>query len=345
MFPDLTVKITGRSAEHKIMRVTNIKRLLTLHAAAATLVCIVGVFVTQLIRSPEQPLRLAINQWAGYEFAVLAKELGYFEDAGIDVRLLELTSLGDVRRAFERGQADGMFGTSIELVQSRDSGRDPVPVLIANFSNGADALVVSTSIGHLNDLRGKKIGVEVGTLGMYLLTRALDSSGLSWKDIEIVHVPLNAQMSAMELGQLDGVVTFPPNSTKLIASGHFHTIFSSADIPGEVVDLLSIDSDVLASRGTDLDAFRSAYFKAVAFSRADPSLAAGMMSERLGIPPEEILRLFDEEITLVTESEQAEYLGVNGKIRSIIGRTELMLDMPRVTGGSTDVAEVVPVDG
>ena len=43
--------------------------------------------------STSGPLRVAINPWPGYEFAMLAASQGYFEDEGVEVRLVELSSL------------------------------------------------------------------------------------------------------------------------------------------------------------------------------------------------------------------------------------------------------------
>ena len=58
--------------------------------------------------APSDPLRVGINPWPGYGPLFLAADKGFFAEEGIDVELVELTSLADVRRAFERGQIDGM---------------------------------------------------------------------------------------------------------------------------------------------------------------------------------------------------------------------------------------------
>lgn len=47
----------------------------------------------------QEPIRIGINTWPGYELLHLASRLGYFEDEGVSVRILEFTSLADCRRA------------------------------------------------------------------------------------------------------------------------------------------------------------------------------------------------------------------------------------------------------
>lgn len=313
-------------------------------AFVVVLLLAAGFFAHVALSPPKQPIRLAINAWAGYEFAVLARELGYYQQEGVDVRLLELSSLGDVRRAFERGQADGMFGTAIEVVQARRSGRAAVPVLVADFSNGADALVTSGSISSIADLEGKRIGTEAGTLGTYVLMRALDAGGLSIADIEFVHTPHASQRSWMELGLIDGVVTFPPVSTDLLASGSYNNVFSSADIPGEVVDVLAVDANLVESKRDEIEAIRRAYFRAMAFARVNPTLSYRIMGDRLGIPPDEVRRLLEQEIRVVTEDEQREYLVPGGKIDAILERTDAMLEAQHGSGDTSD-ATVVGVPG
>ena len=57
-------------------------------------------------KSDVEPLTVGFNPWPGYEFVYLAEELGYYDKLGLDVKLVELSSLGDVSRSFAKGQID-----------------------------------------------------------------------------------------------------------------------------------------------------------------------------------------------------------------------------------------------
>src|SRR5437667_11275229 len=95
----------------------------------------------------ELPLRIGINAWPANEFLFLAQEKGFFAAQGVDVRLIEYSSLGDVRRAFDRGQLDGMTATLVELLQSREGSRPaPRAFMATNVSNGADVIVARGEI-------------------------------------------------------------------------------------------------------------------------------------------------------------------------------------------------------
>ena len=85
------------------------------------------------------PLRIGLSPRPGYDFLYLAQEKGFFADEKLVVQLREFSSLGDVRRALERGQIDVAAGTLIELcLVPENSDCWPQVVLVAGHSKGAD---------------------------------------------------------------------------------------------------------------------------------------------------------------------------------------------------------------
>ena len=78
-------------------------------------VCIAAgaILVTGCGQAPQPPVRIGINFWPGYEFLYLAEKQGFFKQEGVPVELIQFSSMGDARRAFERGQVDAMAVTLI----------------------------------------------------------------------------------------------------------------------------------------------------------------------------------------------------------------------------------------
>ncbi|MCA9298364.1 MAG: ABC transporter substrate-binding protein [Phycisphaerales bacterium] len=269
-----------------------------------------------------RPLSVAINPWPGYEFAMLAQELGYFEEEDVEVRMVELGSLGDARRAFERGQVDGMFGTVIEVLMTRRmSDRDPVVTLVADTSDGADVVLARRPASSMADLRGRRIGVESGSLTAVLLARALEASGMSVTDVEVVWMPAIDMPGAFREGQIEGAVCYPPFSIGIQADGEASVLFSSAEIPGDIVDVLAFDASVLASRKEDVRRFQRAFFRAQAFASADPETAFSIMARRQGISPTDFRAALEDGMRVLGASDQAAYFGSDGRLRSIFAKT------------------------
>ena len=83
--------------------------------------------------TPNPPLRIAINPWPGYEFLYLAERLKLFEAEGVEVRILQFSSLNDSRRAFELGKADGFsqdYG-HVDMLVSKGAQKEVWPLLAA----------------------------------------------------------------------------------------------------------------------------------------------------------------------------------------------------------------------
>ena len=93
-------------------------------------------------KSDSGPLRIGINAWPGYEFLYLAQERGLYAAEGVQVKLVEFSSLADARRAYKKGQLDGFATTLVEVIQARaESDQTPEVVLAVDYSEGADMII------------------------------------------------------------------------------------------------------------------------------------------------------------------------------------------------------------
>lgn len=270
-------------------------------------------------REAAQPLAIGINSWPGYEFARLAREKGYYEAEGVDVRLVELHGLSDVRRAYVRGQLDGMFSTLIEVLQSgQQSGRPPVVTLVTDYSDGADVVLARPELSGVRALRGRRVGLELASLNTYLLARALETVGMGLADVSLVNLPKNELATAIKEGRVDAVVTYPPESIHLEKALKLRRLFSSAEIPGEIPDVLSFDPEVLRNRGSEVRAALRAYSRAQAFARSHPDEARRIMAGQQNISVDEFKLALESGIKLVSVDEQSVFFEAGGPLRKAV---------------------------
>jgi diguanylate cyclase (GGDEF)-like protein/PAS domain S-box-containing protein len=94
-------------------------------------------------------------QFAGY---YAAKEQGYYKEAGLDVEILEASSLTDPVEEVVRGKAQYGVGTS-SLLLAHERGK-PVVVLAAIFQHSPYEIHTSSDIFSLKDLLGKRLMME-----------------------------------------------------------------------------------------------------------------------------------------------------------------------------------------
>lgn len=269
---------------------------------------------------PETPkLRIALNTWPAYELIYLAQEKGYFRDAGVDVRLLEFGSLADARRAYELGRADALATTIVEVLMARDdAARDLRIVRLFDFSSGADMLVAGPETASVADLRGKRVGVELASLGVFILARALELEGLTLAEVEPVSGDQQSLREGLLSREFDAVVTYGPDSVAILREPGFHVVFSSRQMPGEVADVLAVDADILRQHPAQVQALLHGLDSAFAYLLQQPEDATRIMADREGLAPQKFRQLLTDGMTLVAPAEQAQYLRADGPLHKAV---------------------------
>ena len=273
-----------------------------------------------------EKVRIAINPWPGYEFLYLAAEKGYFEAQGLDIELLELASLADVKRIFEQQRADGMASTAIEAATSTSTG-EIIIVLVPDYSHGGDVIVAKDPISSVTELKGKKVGVEIGLLGTYILSRAMATVELSLDDVIEINVEQLSAEQAIISGEVDAMVTYPPFSLSILKRGDVNKIFSTVAIPEEIIDTVSIRADAVANPILWQNKFHNAWQRALDFASENPEEAYRIMAEREGITAQE----FEEALqgmNILNKHDQSTILGSN-KLKSNL---ELVCETLKRTG-------------
>ncbi len=259
---------------------------------------------------PDPPLRIGINPRPGYSFAYLARDLNYFADEGLAVKLLEFGSLTDQRRAFERGQLDGFFGTPIEVLLARTrSHRPPRIVLVSDFSQGGDVIFAAPEIRDVAALKGKRIGLEPDSVNLYVLSMALAASGLTIQDVTLVPSPENELNARLAERTIDAAVTYPPYSFELLSKQTVHAVFDSKSLADGIPDFLVIDAALVAQTPARLAAFKRAYWRAVDYAAQHPAQAHALLAPYLGVEAAEIARQLSSDIRLLGASDQMALLG------------------------------------
>ena len=282
--------------------------------------------VTGCSPEPKAELRVGINAWPGYEFLYLAQEKGFYRDEGVAVRIIEFFSLSDARRAFERGQIDAFGTTVIEVLQAREhSDRSPQIVQVVDYSDGADMVLTRPGITNGATLRGKRIGVELGSLGVYILARCLEKHGLTLAEVTPVSSDQMSMEGSFRKGDLDAIVTYPPTSVNVLKNQKAHTFFTTAEIPGEVVDVIAVEADIATQRAGDVAKLLRAFHKAIDYTSKNPADAHAIMARREGITAKEFGEALNDGIQLISAAQQSDYLRPGGKLAAVIDTSDLIL--------------------
>lgn len=237
------------------------------------------------------PVRLGTNVWLGYEPLYLARHEGFInEDI---VHMVEYANSSDVLRGLKTGVLDAGALTLDEIINLESEGviDDFVIFHVLDISDGADAIIARPPIASLEDLAGKRVGYEVTALGSYFLQRAVDFAGMNIGRLDLVNVEIDDQVAAWEAGEVDALNTFDPVRTKLLSQGAVE-IFTSRDIPGEIVDLLVVREGILRDRPEVIRHIIDGWFEAIQLIEDKPSYAYPIMDQRLQIGAEGIAQAY-----------------------------------------------------
>ena len=134
------------------------------------------------------------------------------------------------------------------------------------------------------------MGLEVGLVEHLMLTKALEKFNLKIDDVKLVNVPTHQTAQTLASGNVDAIGAWQPNSGQALkAVAGSKAIFTSADLPGLIYDLVSVSPQSLAQRRADWVKFIKVWNKIDAFVR-DPATqpeAIKIMAARAGVPAEE----------------------------------------------------------
>ncbi|MCA9189070.1 MAG: ABC transporter substrate-binding protein [Pirellulaceae bacterium] len=289
-----------------------------------TLMFVIGALVAVVLslRGTTPDLRVGVNPWPGYAFLFVAEEKGYFADEHLQVRLVELSSLGDVRRAFELQQINMMTCTYVELLMvGQAHGTPPRIVLCADYSLGADVLISNSSIRSVEELRGRRIAFEPGTLDAIVICYALQSHGMTTSDVKLVAMASSQMAHALRDGHIDAVQCYPPLSTEILSDPGSRVLFDSSQIPGKVCDVIVAHSDLGRDHPAALEAFSRAYFRAVEYYRQQPDEALEIIARRTGMTAAQVQDSLDC-IRILDARDQCQLLGNPEQLETTLAETE-----------------------
>lgn len=235
--------------------------------------------------APRPPLRVEWTWWPGDWILLVAKDQGIFEKHGIQVEPVLYEVFDDAIPDMAAEKIDAGFFVVGDLIPiySNDNLR---AIFITDISDGADQVVASPDIQTPADLRGKRIGMAFGTFGELFVQQMLKDYGIQPAEVKFVDINAEAVPDAIP-SLIDAGHTWEPATSQALQKGQ-RIIFTSAETPGLIPDLLVMRTSVLRDRPDDVRAFLAAWLEAVEFTKTHPEEAIASIAKLSGMAPEEI---------------------------------------------------------
>jgi NitT/TauT family transport system substrate-binding protein len=240
-----------------------------------------------LVRPAEAAINLGYSDWPGWVAWQIAVDKGWLKEAGLDVNF-DWFDYSASMDAFAAGKIDGVCVTNGDALVTGAGGARNVMIMLTDYSNGNDMIVGRPGIKGVQDLKGKKVGIEIGLVEHLLLLDGLKKAGLSQNDVTLVNSKTNETPQVLASGQVDAIGAWQPNSGMAMkALPGAHPIYTSAQAPGLIYDVLMVNPAGLAAHRADYIKLIHVWDHVVKYIN-DPATqddAVNILSSRVGLTP------------------------------------------------------------
>ncbi|MEM9045169.1 MAG: putative urea ABC transporter substrate-binding protein [Pseudomonadota bacterium] len=202
---------------------------------------------------------------------------------GIDVEIVQINDYVESINLYTAGQFDGVSATNMDTLSIPSGGGvDTTALIVGDFSNGNDAVILKGA-GDLTALKGKPVNLVELSVSHYLLARGLDSVGLAEKDLASVINTSDADMiAAYATDDVEAVVTWNPLVSTIMEQPGATKLFDSSDIPGEIIDMMVVNTATLNDNPAFGKALAGAWYELMAIMKSGDAAALTAMAEASG---------------------------------------------------------------
>lgn len=188
---------------------------------------------------------------------------------GIEIDVVQFNDYIESINQFTAGAYDGVTATNMDLLAIPSAGGvDTTALIVGDFSNGNDAVILKDK-SKLEDISGQNVNLVELSVSHYLLARALDSVSLSEQDIKVVNTSDADMIAAYSTSDVTSVVTWNPLVAELLAQPSATKVYDSSDIPGEIIDLAGVNTDVLKDNPNFGKALVGAWYETMSIMSSD----------------------------------------------------------------------------
>jgi len=225
--------------------------------------------------------------WMPWDYADRSGILKKWADKyGIKIKLTQVNEYVESINQYTAGTFDACAMTNMDtLTIPAAGGVDSTALIVGDFSNGNDGVVLKGKGKALTDIKGQKVNLVELSVSHYLLARALESAGLRERDLKVINTSDADIVAAFSAPATTAVVAWKPQLSAVLSAPNAQLVFDSSKIPGEILDLMVVKTDVLNANPKLGKALIGAWYETLAVmfkSDAGGQAAQGAMAKASG---------------------------------------------------------------
>jgi NitT/TauT family transport system substrate-binding protein len=187
---------------------------------------------------------------------------------GITVNVKQINDYVESINQYTAGKFDGVTVTNMDtLTIPAAGGVDSSAVIMGDYSNGNDGVVLKNAKS-LKDIKGRKVNIVELSVSHYLLARGLSKVKLTEKDLKTINTSDADIVAAFKSPDSTAVVTWNPQLQEVKKEPHAKEVFDSSKIPGEIEDMMVVNTATLKDNPELGKALVGAWYETIALMRA-----------------------------------------------------------------------------
>lgn len=222
--------------------------------------------------------------WMPWDYAASSGIMKKWADKyGIKVDIVQINDYVESINQYTAGEFDGCVMTNMDaLTIPAVGGVDSTSLIVGDFSNGNDGIVLKGKDKKLTDLKGQKVNLVELSVSHYLLTRALSKNGLSEKDITVVNTSDADMVATFNSEDVTSAVTWNPLLSEIAALPDTTKVFDSSETPGEIIDLMVVNTETLKDNPKFGKALAGAWYEIMGLMKKGDKDALTAMAKAAG---------------------------------------------------------------
>ncbi len=269
------------------------------------------------ISCSSRTINVGINAWPPCEIWYVSKYLKLPEDEGIEIKIVRYPTWRSSVESFYEGNLDVVHSSYFNTVYYCDKGSRGRIGIVADRALGVDGIVVSKGVKDIPSLKGKRIGVEVGTDEYFLLYKMLQNHEIKFNDVKIISIASHSAPTYLKEKRVDAVVTYEPYLSESARYGR--VVETTMQYPDVIVDVIMF-SDYISNRRAMVKKVRGIWFKTIEWilqNEENFDEACNIMAEKENVDAETFKVLF-RGFHFFSESDNKLILNKGGRVRSVL---------------------------
>jgi NitT/TauT family transport system substrate-binding protein len=235
--------------------------------------------------------------WMPWPYAQQAGIVKKWADKyGLKINVVQVNDYVESVNQYTAGKLDGVTVANMDaLTIPAAGGKDTSAIIVGDYSNGNDGIMLKGA-DTLKAIKGRQVYLAELSVSHYLLARGLASVGMALTDVKTVNTSDADIVGAFATPEVTAAVAWNPQLSVMRATPGGEEVFSSADIPGEILDLLVVDTATLKANPNLGKALAGIWYETTALMQrkdAQGKAARAAMAKLAGTKPE----MFDGQLS------------------------------------------------